>query len=51
MDDLGCEFESAVSVNGMVCLNTFKSPTVQLLEGVLESDHSDEDEDILFTVY
>lgn len=53
MEHLGCEFESAVSVNGMVCLNTFKSPTVQAVEGVLESDpeHSDEDDDILFTVY
>lgn len=53
LEDLGCEFVEANSVNGMVCLNTFKSPTVQAVEGVLESDHepSDDETDILYSVY
>jgi hypothetical protein len=44
--------EKAVSVNSMVCLHSFKSPSVTVVKGLPEeSECSDEDDDILYTVY
>ena len=47
------EFINPESVNGAVGLNTYKNQSVQVVEGKLESDHenSDQDDDLLYSVF
>jgi len=43
--------EKAISLNGTVCLNTFQYPKTAVLHDTEQDSDSDQDEDLLYTVY
>jgi len=43
--------EKAISLNGTVCLNTFQFPQTAVLHDTEQDSDSDQDEDLLYTVY